>query len=96
LRDVYGDEVGCTDPHTAYPLRNAKDKSSLSGPDMTIAFSPVSTWRSRLLYELTRLYFICSGSFVVPKAPLCLYLLTGGASVRAPVPLFEQALGASF
>ena len=53
----------------------------------------------QVLYELKRLYFIYSGSFVVPKASLRLYLLTGdhfstinaeGASVGALLPLFEQ------
>ena len=52
-----------------------------------------------LLYQLTRLYFIYSSSFVVPKISLHLFLLTGdhfsathaaGPSVKIPVPLFEQ------
>ena len=32
-----------TDPHTAFSLRNAQEKSSSKGSDMTIAFFTVST-----------------------------------------------------
>ena len=65
---------------------------------MGIAFFPVSIGGAGYS-ELTRLYFIYSGSFVVPKVSLHLHLLTGGhfsatqaggASVRVPVPFFEQ------
>ena len=80
-------------------LQEYTGKVILQWPRYDYCTLPSIQWRSRLLYEFTRLYLIYSGSFVVPKASLHLHLLTWdhsratyavGASVRTPVSLFEQ------